>query len=1527
MGEKTGGDNNLHFNLHVHVYRLLTMRFCLWSFYLLAVVQSLWLDLSHSSSDSEGSLSSSLLSDKGLEILREREFQNERYLELKDRLRKIEVEESIQEKFFNEVWEKLTLSSSFKESSQKNIMSEVLAEIESLSESKLERESSHVLDGNNLNMKKVDDNNNNKCLEFVGRKGLLELCISTPSCADISVKEFPSKYKPPTSIELNVSDLSLACEADWYLSYTIQPWNKLPPRKLEYEGTVGFSFSHFQTSLLMNLLPETSSEMNEILIPSAFRFENCIIDDSIFKFDVFFSGGLMGLILDKTLAPALSEGVENSIYWLFCDIVAPVLGRAFSRLLVAEIDPRIENIMAKGVEPPPVQLSGYFSWQTSLFNSIHKLIDFVQVNEAELLKCVVNSNVIQHLEQGDDVERSKIEAFLHKVFSNLPLENIPLSGISNVMKGVGVSVDMLHVSINGLNTSNLKILYPSSESNVTLLTSASFSSIDIDFLIRLTQNVNGTNVQNRDIRLALRLTDLDIIIDAVVGLRISVIDDLYLDEAIQIPCLLSALEEFYISSLLMDVNVSRMTITVIDSFLDSQVTYDFNMFINNLIELITDGYSSMTSQIIKGIMQGPVRNSLNEKIAEAMAEFYDNHPDFVCKDHIPSNVTTSNWIEWPESLLVEGLNKVVNDYIGPSGVNSLLSCLTKDRNDLLIQMPLSSPVLAGWNITISGLNSFYEFALLSTKSQFPFDLLTDVAVGGNCAFNEANIDSNVMPDLKTRNAVPCIPLNVTFTGYEHNGNYVDVKVSVKNVQLLLDILLEIDRGVMSNMQVSEFNTPGCRANAVDLCQIANWSLHALNVEFFFIEETEEVSITTLANNVFDVVMSSSNQESLNSLLRKNILAARDLCEAGGVTPSSDVDDHQRNQMQSMFHFFRHTWKWKVAVLIAGTVLSFCMLLRLFIRMGMELDKTVGNYNLHTDLPTENSCSGLSNPNMKLHDLPDVKLQPSGNFLSNNWIHFHLKSVSSKLFCFDSMQEGDNDAEYDSLLGNENLSLYSRLSVVIFIGIIMFIFVISEIPSSPAALVLLEVDFGSHTSSPATVYKFGLAVTVREMWEAGVYYLAVLIAFFTGGWPYVKMAVMLLAWILPSSVLSIEWRNWLLVWLDLLGKWSLVDSFVMMVMMVSFHISFDIMPGVVVRITVNPQWGFYAFLLATAASLAMGHYVLACHRFCCVIAENEIEEKILHSEEVKIVSQNDSFKVVHKFEKPLEDECLDANSVDEPLPNDDGVVLYSLWNGKKIDGGDEKGTCESLMDHVFVMHVAKNKSSFEVRSESGESGCDEEELIAPFVGRHSPPIVNLSDLAEWSFQPAEVSDYFLSIRFTDLGKMCLVALFAISTLIVLGGTLVKVIQFDFVGLTGYLMDDDVSSYSLVDIGVSIPAASGEPHRFGVLFIQIIYFIFGIFLPIVFFAALGVLFVLPLSLANLRGVVVLTEVLNAWAALDVLVVSGVASVLEIRRFAQFMLGEGCGELNKILEETMDDELEGHDKCFDVIASMKDVSCHDT
>lgn len=64
------------------------------------------------------------------------------------------------------------------------------------------------------------------------------------------------------------------------------------------------------------------------------------------------------------------------------------------------------------------------------------------------------------------------------------------------------------------------------------------------------------------------------------------------------------------------------------------------------------------------------------------------------------------------------------------------------------------------------------------------------------------------------------------------------------------------------------------------------------------------------------------------------------------------------------------------------------------------------------------------------------------------------------------------------------------------------------------------------------------------WHAEAYILALLISLFSGTWPYVKLLAMLVTWFSPSWAITPAWREWVLEWLDTLGKWSLLDCYIM-----------------------------------------------------------------------------------------------------------------------------------------------------------------------------------------------------------------------------------------------------------------------------------------------------------------------------------------------------------------------------------------------
>jgi len=336
-----------------------------------------------------------------------------------------------------------------------------------------------------------------------------------------------------------------------------------------------------------------------------------------------------------------------------------------------------------------------------------------------------------------------------------------------------------------------------------------------------------------------------------------------------------------------------------------------------------------------------------------------------------------------------------------------------------------------------------------------------------------------------------------------------------------------------------------------------------------------------------------------------------------------------------------------------------------------------------------------------------------------------------------------------------------------------------------------------------LFGFSLASSVRDMWKAGIYPLSLLIAIFSGAWPYLKLLLLLFCWFLPSRLLRSRLRELFLMALDALGKWSLIDAFVMVLMLVAFRYHFND-PGknISMDVVVYPDYGFHTFLFATMVSLALSHIILACHRRGKAKAAGK---KMHHS---------------RKY---------------EPL------FMY-MWKHKgwKYTWG------------VFVSLLLAAASAF-----------------------------------------------------------------------MISGSYIDSFTFTFEGAAGLVMklrgEDPATNYSLLSIGSSIPSASQDPDAFSIRWIQAAFYTFAFAAPVALLAVLFVLWLVPMTSRVQSSIFHLAEVFNAWSAMEVFILSIIASLLEIEQFSQFILGDGCDSINVLLKKYFKELLDGDYKCFDVKSTL--------
>ena len=172
--------------------------------------------------------------------------------------------------------------------------------------------------------------------------------------------------------------------------------------------------------------------------------------------------------------------------------------------------------------------------------------------------------------------------------------------------------------------------------------------------------------------------------------------------------------------------------------------------------------------------------------------------------------------------------------------------------------------------------------------------------------------------------------------------------------------------------------------------------------------------------------------------------------------------------------------------------------------------------------------------------------------------------------------------------------------------------------------------------------------------------------------------------------------------------------------------------------------------------------------------------------------------------------------------------------------------------------------------------------------------------------------------TRWGRWGIALMLVLALCNLLGGAVITSFTFKFEGLVAIALQETEQSYSLFSIVPALFPASPHPN-FGIIFIQIVYLLFSFVVPSLHMILLFIVWCAPLTLRTQYALFVWCETLNAWSAIEVFVLSVIASILEIRQFAAFMVGDNCNFLAPIIQHMPSEMLHGSDKCFDVVATL--------
>eukprot|EP01107_Rhizomastix_libera_P015512 TRINITY_DN5883_c0_g1_i2.p1 TRINITY_DN5883_c0_g1~~TRINITY_DN5883_c0_g1_i2.p1 ORF type:complete len:1062 (-),score=218.99 TRINITY_DN5883_c0_g1_i2:3-3188(-) len=402
----------------------------------------------------------------------------------------------------------------------------------------------------------------------------------------------------------------------------------------------------------------------------------------------------------------------------------------------------------------------------------------------------------------------------------------------------------------------------------------------------------------------------------------------------------------------------------------------------------------------------------------------------------------------------------------------------------------------------------------------------------------------------------------------------------------------------------------------------------------------------------------------------------------------------------------------------------------------------------------------------------------------------------------------NPINESSLLCNTRLPLRIRVAVPAAILILLALFFSSNMSyiAVVSMLIMPEGPDGKRIETPSLSH-FILADTVRDMWKAGAIPLSLLVAIFSGAWPSVKLALMMSSWILPNKYLSTRRRESFIMFLDVMGKWSFIDLFMMplLAVVLRFYVEMpkhnsSIVEQLILFVKVTPKWGFTSFLYATIFSLVLTHFLVIFHR--------------------RAMKQ-------------------------------------------ELSGDEEKIS-------AFQMHAS-----------------------------HFP-----------SLNPSLLKFGFLFLVLITITMMVL-------------GVAMPSFAFSIKGAAGLALEmiekPTYTVYSVIDLAIHLPDYARGVEFIPLVSIQFLFTVTVIIVPLLHLLIIGVIWFVPLRVSTQRKVFKAAEILNSWSATDVLSVTFIASLAELRQFTRFLVGDKCNFINPVLERYFSPVLGGYTTCLDVITTL--------
>ena len=742
----------------------------------------------------------------------------------------------------------------------------------------------------------------------------------------------------------------------------------------------------------------------------------------------------------------------------------------------------------------------------------------------------------------------------------------------NIPSYGNVTVGVNQIQISGLNNlTNLSLLQPSGLNSVSssIASDAGFESkLVID--VKVTPTNGGTfqgDTLNESFELMLNMSNVSLAADSIIIFDREVLEKLTVGSVISgsyttfdshrniLNCVLEALSSIIFTDTKGRLTLDKISISASntkETFLESSLEDDVDKMINNILQLIVQEYGPTVTESLAALIQSPARVLANEALSKFMRD-YNALPLHCVNTEVPHNAVQRPF-RFDENVYLWMFDNLFDGGLMIDAANSFITCVTNmlAMNTKLLSFPFGDMIVDLRNLTVANYGSIYELDLLRPEIDH-YHIKNKLGWGKDTSLS--------------------FGIDVSNSHHDHVGA-MNVELNMSSFELNAGAEMMYDMNYLPNLEVTDLlANPQCYATP-----ITNFGFYDFNMMIDSLELSMDISLDSGSNGQTKFFSYTTDDaaklaKTMTAMMSdgatkiQNTLEILTLVELNGASTVCKTPMNPNRSYSSKHPDETAAGIWTILI-----VLTFAAVNSWLFMKGPKNDE-------YHAIPTSEDQANLTEP--LLNSNRDMNSSEDGmdEVMEVESPHSHKLPLSSST----------------SLMYHQSISNTLRFGFPIVLVLTIILLLSSNL--SVGASVDLEVSKmnGQSFTSLINIYQFSLSSTLREMWRAGVYLLMLLIWFCSGVWPYVKLILMLMCWMTSTRRLPPIRRERILYLLDSLGKWSLIDTYVMVLFLVAFRYSIELAGTVALDVYVTPKFGFYSFLLATVMSLVSGHAILFVHR--------------------------------------------------------------------------------------------------------------------------------------------------------------------------------------------------------------------------------------------------------------------------------------------------------------------------------------------